>query len=91
MSVIYLTRIMSLRISVIIIFIIYMLLYNIIWLMVIFESISAGVIIRLSNKYLINNKLIDQCMQDQEEYDDSEVSSVVAGVSDSLRVHHVHV
>ena len=59
--------------------------------MVIFESISAGVIIRLSNKYLINNKLIDQCMQDQEEYDDSEVSSVVAGVSDSLRVHHVHV
>ena len=59
--------------------------------MVIFESISAGLIIRLSTKYLINNKSIDQCMQDQEEYDDSEVSSVVAGVSDSLRVHHVHV
>ena len=59
--------------------------------MVMFESISAGLIISLSNKYLVNNKLSYQCMQDQDEYDDSELSSVVAGVSDSLRAHHVHV
>ena len=30
-------------------------------------------------------------MQEREEYYDSEVSSVVAGVSDSSCVHHVHV
>ena len=59
---------------------------------VIFESISAGLIISLINKYIINNKIIDQCMREQEQEDkyDSEVSSVVAGVSDTSCVHHVH-
>ena len=60
-------------------------------MMVRFESISAGLCISLVNKYLIYTTLIEQCMQEHEEDDDSEVSSVVAGVSDSSCVHHVHV
>ena len=59
--------------------------------MVIVESISAGLIISLISNYLINNKMLHQCMQEQEDDEDSEVSSVVAGLSDSSCVHHVHV
>ena len=59
--------------------------------MVIVESISAGLIISLISNYLINNKMLRQCMQEQEDDEDSEVSSVVAGLSDSSCVHHVHV
>ena len=58
-----------------------------------FESTSAGLSISLINNYIINHKIIDQCMQEQDKGDkyDSEVSSVVASVSDSSCVHHVHV
>ena len=61
--------------------------------MIIFESISTGLIISLINTYTINTTIIDQCMQNQdnEATYDSEVSSVVAGVSDSSCVHHAHV
>ena len=58
--------------------------------MVIFESISAGLSISLIDKSVLNNKILDQCMKEQED-EDSEVSSVVAGVSDSSCVHHVHI
>ena len=60
-------------------------------MMVIVESISAGLIISLISNYLINNKMLRQCIQEQEDDEDSEVSSVVAGLSDSSCVHHVHV
>ena len=57
------------------------------------KFISAGLIIRVINTYIINDKLLDQCMETHEEAEhyDSEVSSVVAGVSDTACVHHVHV
>ena len=58
--------------------------------MVIFESISAGLSISLIDKSVLKNKILDQCMKEQED-EDSEVSSVVAGVSDSSCVHHVHI
>ena len=59
-------------------------------MMVIFESISAGLSISLIDKSVLKNKILDQCMKEQED-EDSEVSSVVAGVSDSSCVHHVHI
>ena len=52
---------------------------------------SAELVISLINNYKLNNKILDQCMQEQEDEYDSEVSSVVGGVSDSSYVHHVHV
>ena len=58
-------------------------------MMVIVEIISAGLMISLINKYILNNEIIDQCMREQEE-SYSEVSHVVAGVSVSSCVHHVH-
>ena len=62
-------------------------------MMVIVESVSAGLSMSLISTYTVNVKLIDQCMQNQDKEDtyDSEVSSVVAGVSDSSCVHHAHV
>ena len=70
-----------------------MYIYIYIYMMIIFESISTGLIISLINTYTINTTIIDQCMQnqDKEATYDSEVSSVVAGVSDSSCVHHAHV
>ena len=59
---------------------------------VIFESISAGLIISLINKYIINKNIFEQCLQEEEEkYDSEEVSSVVASISDNSSIHHVHV
>ena len=61
-------------------------------MLVIVESISAGLIISLINKYLLNAKALDECMHEQEDnYESEEVSSVVAGVSDTSCVQHVHV
>ena len=58
----------------------------------IFESISAGLIISVINKYTLNNKPLEECMQQSEEqYESEEVSSVVASVSYNSCVHHVHV
>ena len=73
-------------------FIIYLLLSHILYMLVIVESISAGLIISLINKYLLNTKALDECMHEQEDnYESEEVSSVVAGVSDTSCVQHVHV
>ena len=61
-------------------------------MLVIFESISAGLVISLRNTYRFNNKTIEECMHEQEDtYEYAEVSSVVAGVSDTACVQHVHV
>ena len=60
-------------------------------MLVIFELISAGLIISLINKYIFNTKIPDQCMQERGEDEEYELSSVVAGVSDSSCVHHVHI
>ena len=38
-------------------------------MLVIFESISAGLMISLINKYIINSNLIEQCLQEQEDSD----------------------
>ena len=54
------------------------------------KIISAGSIISLINNYILNNKMLDQCMQEQEDNYDYEVSYVVGGVSDSSCVHYVH-
>ena len=59
------------------------------WIIV--ESISAGLIISLINKYIINNNIFETCMPEEEE-DESEVVSVATGVSESSEsTHHVHV
>ncbi len=60
---------------------------------VIIESISAGLIISLINKYIINNNIFDNCTTEQEEEEEegSEVVSVATGISDSsASTHHVH-
>ena len=58
---------------------------------VIFESISAGLIISLINSYIRNTSISDTCMNDTEEGDASEMVSVATGISDSSTTHHVHV
>ena len=58
---------------------------------VIFESISAGLIISLINKYIINKNIFEQCLQEEQKYDSEEISSVVATVSDNSSIHHIHV
>ena len=61
-------------------------------MLVIIESISAGLIISLINKYIINKNIFEQCLQEEEEkYDSEEVSSVVASISDNSSIHHIHV
>ena len=75
-------------------FIIYNLSSNTIYSyrLVIVDSISAGLIIRLINKHKLTTNTLEECMQEQEyNYEVEEVSSVVAGVSDTSCVHHVHV
>ena len=58
---------------------------------VIVESISAGLIISLINKYIINKHIFETCMTEEEEEDGSEVVSVATGISDSsASTHHVH-
>ena len=60
---------------------------------VILESISAGLIISLINKYIINNNIFETCIPEQEEEEEegSEVVSVATGISDSsASTHHVH-
>ena len=61
---------------------------------VIIESISAGLIISLINKYIINKNIFDTCATEKEEEvveEGSEVVSVATGISDSsASTHHVH-
>ena len=59
-------------------------------MMVIVERISAGLSIILINNYILNTNIFDKCMAEHED-EDSEVSPVVAGVSYSSCVHHVHI
>ena len=56
---------------------------------VICESITAGLIFSLINKYTMGRNIFETCMPEKEEY--SEVVSVATGTSDSSTVHHVHV
>ena len=58
--------------------------------MVTIESISAGLVISLIDNYIVKHKIVDKCMEEQD-YAAYEVSSVVAGVSDSACVRHVHI
>ena len=61
-------------------------------MLVIFESISAGLMISLINKYIINSNIIEQCLQEQEEKYDSEEASTVAVVADTdCSIHNIHV
>ena len=61
-------------------------------MLVIFESISAGLIISLINKYIINSSFIEQCMTEQEDKYDSEEASTVAVVADTnCTNHNIHV
>ena len=61
-------------------------------MLVIFESISAGLMISLINKYIINSNLIEQCLQEQEDEYDSEEASTVAVVADTdCTNHNIHV
>ena len=61
MSIIWLSMIASLILDVILIFNMYVVLSNIIYMLVIFESISAGLIISLINKYLLTTKALEEC------------------------------
>ena len=69
------------------------LLSNIIYMWVIFESISARLIINLINKYIINKLIFESCITEKEEEEEgSEVVSVATGISDSsASTHHIHV
>ena len=60
---------------------------------VIVESITAGLIISLINKYIISKNMFESCMSErvEEKEDNNDMSSVSASISDSSSVHHVHV
>ncbi len=61
-------------------------------MLVIFESISAGLIISLINKYIINSSFIEQCMTEQEEkYDSEEASTVTVVATTDCATHNIHV
>ena len=61
-------------------------------MLVIFESISAGLIISLINKYIINSSFIEQCMTKEEEQYSSEEASTVTVVADTdCTNHNMHV
>ena len=57
-------------------------------MLVILESLSAGLIMSLISNYLIYTNTFDKLMAEREEEDDSEVASVVTGVSDSSTLNH---
>ena len=57
-------------------------------MLVILESLSAGLIMSLISNYLIYTNTFDKRMEEREEEDDSEVASVVTGVSDSSTLNH---
>ena len=62
---------------------------------VIAESITAGLILSLINKYKISKNLFETCMpeeeEEEEEEDGSEVVCVATGRSASSTTHHMHV
>ena len=60
---------------------------------VIAESITAGLIISLINKYLIGKDIFECCrtVNINENNNDNDISSVSTSISDSSSIHHVHV
>ena len=57
-------------------------------------SITVGLIVRLINKQIINTDVFENCMNVQEEEEDTEMVSVSSYKSDLSGVsgnHHVHV
>ena len=57
---------------------------------VIVESVGAGLILSLINKYILGRNIIETCMHEEEEAY-SEVVPVATGISDSWTTHHIHV
>ena len=55
------------------------------------ESVGAGLILSLINKYILGRNMFENCTNDQEETYDAEMVSVSIGISDSSTTHHVHV
>ena len=67
-------------------------LSNIIYMLVIIESLSAGLLISLINKYVINSNLIERCIAVQEDQYESEEASTVTVVADTDCTNHtIHV
>ena len=61
---------------------------------VIAESITAGLIISLINKYVISKHIFESCISERvEETEDNnnDMSSVSTSISDSSTIHHIHV
>ena len=61
---------------------------------VIAESITAGLIISLINKYVISKNMFESCISERvEETEDNnnDMSSVSTSISDSSTIHHIHV
>ena len=59
-------------------------------MLVIAESITAGFIFSLTNKYIMSKNIFENCMNEQEEEDNAMVS-VSTSISDSSSIHHAHV
>jgi lipoate-protein ligase B len=58
---------------------------------VIAESITAGLIISLINKYVISKDIFQSCKPVYVEEDNNDISSVSTSISDSSSIHHIHV
>jgi hypothetical protein len=58
-------------------------------MMGILEPVSAGLIVALSNRYIIGKHIFEVCMSKQEEEDDESVS-ISTTVSDASSIQHVH-
>ena len=62
-------------------------------MLVICESISAGLIISLINKYIINGNILDRCVNVVEEaniYESEDSGSSITVVSDTAcTIHHI--
>ena len=58
---------------------------------VIAESITAGLIISLINKYLISKTSFESCKHVYVEEYNIDISSVSTSISDSSSIHHSHV
>ena len=58
---------------------------------VIAESITAGLVISLINKYVISKNIFASCMYTQVNEDNNDISSVSTSISDSSSIHHIHV
>jgi hypothetical protein len=60
-------------------------------MLVILESVGAGIIVSLINKHLLGRNMFEVCMSKQEEDADNESLSISATVSDASTIQHVHV